>query len=277
MSKIFARLFYYGVPTILIAYPIASFMWVSFLHNDGGNIVGPVSFENYARIWTDPLYLPLLFRSIMMSLGVAAISVVTAYALAFWAVSLRPNAKYVVLLFLAPLLMSYIIKIYSVRGLLGNNGFINRALLTAGIVDGPINTFTFNSNAVFLTLVILLIPFAFLPIFLALDGMDERLIHAASDLGAGNGYTFLHVVLPLSLPSVVLAASFVFVLAMGDFVTPEMVGGPSGFTFGRVIYSQFGLAYNWPFGSALSVLLIVVVATALFLGAYLAKIRGTQG
>jgi len=175
---------------------------------------------------------------------------------------------------LVPLLMSYIIKIYAIRSILGGNGFLNRALLATGLIDEPLTIFVFNLNAVLLTLTVLLIPFAVLPIFLSLEKLPRNLLDASADLGASELQTFLKVVLPLSLPGVIAAASFVFVLAIGDFLTPLMVGGNSGFTFGRIIYSQFGTAYNWPFGSALSVLLCVVIVIAILIGSRFGNKRG---
>jgi len=113
---------------------------------------------------------------------------------------------------------------------------------------------------------VLLIPFAILPIFLSLERIPRSLIEASVDLGASNWQTFWRVVLPMSLPGVMTAASFVFVLAIGDFLTPQMVGGPNGFTFGRIIYSQFGAAFNWPFGAALSVILAIVMTAVIAFG-----------
>ena len=113
----------------------------------------------------------------------------------------------------------------------------------------------------------LLLPFAILPIFVALERIPRSLFEASADLGGSAWATFRRVVLPLSLPGALIGASFTFVLALGDFVTPQMVGGMSGITFGRIVYRQFGLAFNWPFGAALSVILAVVVLAVLWLAA----------
>jgi spermidine/putrescine transport system permease protein len=99
-----------------------------------------------------------------------------------------------------------------------------------------------------------------LPIFITIDKIPRHLVDASYDLGATGLQTFRRVILPLSLKGTLVGASFTFVLALGDFVTPQMVGGMNGLTFGRIIYSQFGYAFNWPFGSALSVVLLVFVA-----------------
>ncbi len=179
-------------------------------------------------------------------------------------------------LLLVPLLMSYVIKIYAVRSILGLNGFLNKALVALGILSEPSSLFVFNMNAILLTLTLLLIPFAILPIFLALERIPQVLLRASDDLGASPLQTFLRVTLPLSLPGVASAASFVFVLALGDFLTPQMVGGVSGFTFGRILYSHFGTAYNWPFGAALSVALALLVIGAILLGERFGRSRGAS-
>src|SRR5262249_56623535 len=141
-------------------------------------------------------------------------------------------------------LMSYIIKIYAIRSILGSNGFLNRILLQLGLIGEPWTFLAFNLNAVLLTLTVLLIPFSILPIFVALEKIPRSLLEASADLGASAWQTFRGVVLPLTLQGIVIGASFTFVLALGDFVTPQMVGGIEGFTFGRIIYSQFGFGNN---------------------------------
>ena len=160
------------------------------------------------------------------------------------------------LVFVIPLMMSYIIKIYAIRAILGGNGFLNRILLYLGIIDQPLTFLIFNLQAVLLTLSVILLPFAILPIFIALERIPRNILDASADLGASSWQTFRSVIWPLSLQGTIVGATFTFVLALGDFVTPQMVGGTSGFTFGRIIYSQFGFAFNWPFGAALSVILL---------------------
>jgi spermidine/putrescine transport system permease protein len=120
---------------------------------------------------------------------------------------------------------------------------------------------------------VVFLPFAILPIFLSLERIPKTLIHASSDLGSAPGQTFRHVVLPLSLPGTIAGGLFTFVLALGDFVTPQMVGGPTGFTFGRIIWSQFGMAYNWPFGAALGVVLLLVALGFIFAANKVAKLQ----
>ena len=158
---------------------------------------------------------------------------------------------------LLPLLfMSYIVKLYTLRSMLGLNGLVNQLLLGIGVIDKPSQMFLFNQRAVLVTMVVIYLPFVILPIFLALERIPKSLLNASIDLGAGAWDTFRRIVLPLSLPGTIGGALFAFVLALGDFITPQMVGGTTGFTIGRVIYSQFGLAYDWPFGAAMAAILL---------------------
>ena len=265
----------FALPVTFILAPLAIFLSYSFFSVSHGEIDRTLTLANYVRFFTDPIFLPVFWNTCVLCLTVAAICVLLAYPAAYFLTTLQGRWRYVLLMLLmVPLLMSYVIKIYAIRSILGQNGFLNQALVGLGILDGPSSLFVFNMNAILLTLTLLLIPFAILPIFLTLERIPQVLLRASDDLGATAVQTFLRVTLPLSLPGVASAASFVFVLAIGDFLTPQMVGGVNGFTFGRVLYSQFGTAYNWPFGAALSVALAVVVIAAILLGEHFGRSRG---
>ena len=153
--------------------------------------------------------------------------------------------------------MSYIIKLYAIRSILGFRGFLNK-LLVPDILDEPSKLFLFNLTAVQITLSAILLPFAILPIYLSLERIPRSLSDASADLGGGWWQTFRRITLPLSLPGVLGGGLFTYVLALGDFVTPQMVGGTRGLTYGRVLHSQFGMAFNWPFGATLAMILLVV-------------------
>ena len=267
--------FAYGLPILLIVAPLASFLAYSFFRMEGGQIIADFGLGNYRRIFTDAIFIPILWRTCLLCLAVAALAILIGFPVAFLLANLKGRRRYFVLLMvLVPLLMSYIIKIYAIRSILGGTGFLNQFLLWTGLVDVPLTLFVFNLNAVLLTLTILLIPFAILPIFLSLERIPRDLIEASSDLGASSLQTFVRIILPLSVPGIVTAASFVFVLAIGDFLTPQMVGGQSGFTFGRIVYSQFGTAFNWPFGAALATVLALVVIAVIAAGSRLeARLR----
>jgi spermidine/putrescine transport system permease protein len=262
----------YGLPVALILIPLILFLAQSFFYVENAEIVYRPSLRNYVRFFTDDIFVPTFLRTCALSLGVAVIAVGLGYPVALFLASLPERVKYpMALAFAIPLLMSYIIKIYAIRAILGGNGFLNRILLWLGLIDEPWTFLVFNLNAVLLTLAVLLIPFAILPIFIALEKIPRNILEASADLGARPWRTFRTIVLPLSLQGTIVGASFTFVLALGDFLTPQMVGGQSGFTFGRIVYSQFGLAFNWPFGSALSVILLLAVLAVLLAAGRLAR------
>lgn len=267
----------FALPVIFILAPLAIFFIYSFFHVDHGRMIHTLSLDNYVRFATGEAFLPVFWRTVALCLEVAAITVVLAYPVALLLSRMRGRWRYsLLMLMMVPLLMSYVIKIYAIRSILGLNGFLNKALIAAGLISEPSDLLVFNMNAILVTLTLLLIPFAILPIFLSLESIPRQLLTASDDLGASGLQGFLRITLPLSLPGVASAASFVFVLAIGDFLTPQMVGGTSGFTFGRIIYSQFGTAYNWPFGAALSAVLALVVIVAILAGEHFGRSRGGQ-
>ena len=266
-KRLLLALLAYTLPVGFIVAPLVSFLAYSFFRLDHGKIDTTLTFFNYIRFFADPIFLPVLLQTCALCLGVTLLAILLGYPVAYLLASLKGRTKYTLLmLVVVPLLMSYVIKMYAIRAILGGNGLLNRFLLATGLISEPLTLFVFNLNAVLLTLTVLLVPFAILPIYLSLERIPGNLMEAAADLGASDWQAFRKVTWPHSLAGVATAASFVFVLAIGDFLTPQLVGGNSGFTFGRIIYSQFGSAFNWPFGSALSVVLSVVVITAILIG-----------
>jgi spermidine/putrescine transport system permease protein len=267
----------YGLPVFFILLPLCGFLVYSLFWVEGTNLHYDLTLVNYRRFFTDEIYIPVLRQTVLLCLEVAGLCILAGYPVAYFLSGLKGRKKYMLLmLLLVPLLMSYIIKMYAIRSILGGNGFLNTTLIALGLIDQPLTFFVFNLNAVLLTLTVLLLPFAILPIFLSLERIPKNLLEASADLGGSNWHTFSRVILPMSLPGVVSAATFVFVLAIGDFLTPQMVGGQNGFTFGRIIYSQFGTAFNWPFGSALSVILAALVIAAIAIGARFGGERAGQ-
>jgi spermidine/putrescine transport system permease protein len=264
----------YALPGIFILLPLLLFLLQSFFYVDHGTEVHDLTLRNYVRFFSDAAFVPVFLRTCVLCLVVAAICIVFAYPVAYLIASLRGRRKYVMaLVFVIPLMMSYIIKIYAIRSILGGNGFLNRILLYFGIIDKPLEFLIFNLQAVALTLSVLLLPFAILPIFVALERIPQNLVDASADLGASSWQTFRNVIWPLSLQGTIVASTFTFLLALCDFVTPQMVGGTRGMTFGRIIYSQFGFAFNWPFGAALSVMLLALVLVAIVLTGLFTRAR----
>jgi len=209
------------------------------------------------------VYLSLFWKSVKMSLIVSATIVVLAYPLAYYLALSGTTRKYVLLLLLiAPFLTSYLLRVLAWKVILGNEGVLNSFLVWTGLrsPDHPISQLLYSRFAVMLVLAYVWVPFVALPIFVSLDSLDRRLLEAASDLGASRRQAFLRVTLPLSLPGVVAGFLFVFIPSLGEFVTPSLVGGTSGYMYGNQIVDLFGTGFpDWETGSVLAIFLLGVV------------------
>ena len=249
----------WAICVLFILVPLASFLAYGFLPVVDNTVVYEPTLDNFVNIVSNASYRTTFLRTMQLALEVSVFNFVLGYATAYFIWRRPPAWRNVLVIALAiPLLMSYIIKIYAMRGVLGTNGLLNSALLALGMVDEPVSALLFNLTAVRITLSVVLLPFMVLPICVALERIAPQVLQAAADLGASEIQTFRWVIMPLSLPGAIVGAMFTFVLASGDFLAPELVGGIEGFTYGRLVFSQFGLAFNWPLGAALSVLLLVV-------------------
>jgi spermidine/putrescine transport system permease protein len=241
-------------------------------------IVGAYSFDALSLVpgnhpitligWHDflhtPVYLKLFWKSVKLSLIVSAIVVALAYPVAYYLAMSGTKRKYVLLLILiAPFLTSYLLRVLAWKVILGNNGVLNTFLYWTGLRahDHPISQLLYSRFAVMLVLAYIWIPFVALPIFVSLESLDRRLLEAAADLGASRLQAFARVTLPLSLPGVVAAFLFVFIPTVGEFVTPSLVGGTSGYLYGNQITDLFSTGFpDWRTGSVLAIFLLAVVA-----------------
>ena len=230
----------------------------------------PITLAGWHDFLHTPVYLKLFWKSVQLSLIVSAIVVALSYPVAYYLAMSGTKRKYVLLLILiAPFLTSYLLRVLAWKVILGNNGVLNTFLYWTHLRahDHPISQLLYSRFAVMLVLAYIWIPFVALPIFVALESLDRRLLEAASDLGASRLQAFVRVTLPLSLPGVVAAFLFVFIPTVGEFVTPSLVGGTSGYLYGNQITDLFGTGFpDWRTGSVLAIFLLVVVAalTALF-------------
>jgi len=258
-----------AVPVAFIVAPIGSFLLISFFRADKHEIIHELTLFNYINFFGNWTYLGTYLGTILLCLEVVVVSVLVGYPIAWFIWQQKGSRRYLMLLLaVVPLFMSYIVKLYTLRSMLGLNGLVNQMLLSLGILEKPSQLFLFNQRAVLITMVVIYLPFVILPIFLALERIPRSLLHASIDLGAGAWDTFRRIVLPLSFPGTVAGALFVFVLALGDFITPQMVGGTTGFTIGRVIFSQFGLAFDWPFGAAMAAILFLTALAGILMAGF---------
>ena len=255
-----------GLPLLFVVIPILSFVLVSFWTLQDGQIVHTPTLANYRAFFTESSYLQVYLATVGLSLQVTLVNVLLATAIAVFIFRRSARMRFVILMsFMLPLFMSYIIKVYSIRSILGQRGLLNEGLMTLGLIDQPIDALLFSRTAIFITLAVLYLPYAILPIYLALDRIPANYLAASADLGASPLQALRDIVLPLGRPGIAAGAVFTFILTFGDFVTPQMVGGTQGFTFGRIVFTQFGLALNWPLGSALAVILLATTLLAVAL------------
>lgn len=221
------------------------------------------STHNVELALTSPLILKLMVKSALISFGVTLLSLVLAYPIAYLlAFDLTRNKLLWLMLFTLPCWISYLLRVLSWKLILGYQGMINTSLMGLGIIDQPVEALLYNSTSVVIALTHAWAPFAILPIYVSLEKIDRSLIRASGDLSDTPMQTFFRVILPLSLPGVTAAFVLVFIPTFGDYVTPHLLGGPTGVMIGNFIAMQFGASNNWPLGAAVA-LLAMLVATLL--------------
>jgi len=229
--------------------------------------VGPIRFGDpwqlslaqYQAITASPSWLRLLGVSIVMAFTVAAVASILAYPIAYFlAFRARERASLFLVLLLIPFATSFLLRVMAWKLLLGSNGAINSFLIWIGLIHEPISLLLYSQAAVILTLIYVWIPFAALPIYASLQRIDRSHLEAAADLGSGPWTRFARVTVPLSLPGLLATFFMVFIPTVGEYVTPSLVGGTGGIMYGNLIQDFFTRAGNWPLGSALAVIMLLV-------------------
>ena len=244
-----------GFALLLLAVPLIMVVALSFWTQDYLTLDRTFTTANYQAAWTEPMYQYLMARSLKISIFVTASTVFLAYPVAYFiSFYVAPKRKAMwIFLITIPFWTSYLMRIFLWKVILGYNGVINGSLTGLGIINEPLSFILYNQNAVVLTLAHAWIPFAILPIFVALERVDRSLIEAAEDLGDSALRRFFRVTLPLSMPGVIAATIIVFIPTIGDYVTPRLVGGPNGLMISNMIELQFKKTNNAPLGSALAI------------------------
>ena len=218
------------------------------------------TFERYEDFFSKPIFSMLLFRSVKISFLVTVLTLLTTYPLAYYiAFYVKKNKMLWIILMTLPFWTSYLLRVFSWKVILGNKGVINSALVGSGLIDEPLGFLLYNQGAVVLTLAHAWAAFAILPLYVSLDKIDKSLLEASYDLGNSKFETFVRVTLPLSLPGIIGAILIIFIPTVGDYVTPQMVGGTDGRMLSNMIQSLFGRANNFPLGAASAVLMLTSV------------------
>ena len=248
--------------------PLAVLFTLSFWIQEYLDFIQTFSLKNYTDFFQKPIYIKILFKSIRMSSLVTFVTVLLAYPMAYFiAFRIQRNKLIWLILITVPFWTSYLLRVFAWKIMLGYNGVINSGLKSLGLLNEPLEFLLYNPTSVVITLAHAWAAFAILPIYVSLEKIDRSLLEAARDLGENTFMTFVRVTLPLSLPGVIAASLLVFIPTVGDYVTPSLVGGPSGIMIGNIIQSMFGKAQNWPLGAAISVMsmLTVTLMVSLFL------------
>jgi spermidine/putrescine transport system permease protein len=238
---------------------------------------------NYSRIfgWADgiieifePIYLQILFRSLSFAALTVILTLILCYPVAFWVSRLSERWRLVFLFLITlPFFCSLIVRLYAWLLILKPTGVLNTVLMSLGIISEPLEIL-YTPAAVVLGMVYVMVPFMFLPLFAAVDNLDSAQTEASLDLGANRFQTFVKVMLPQTLPGIMGGAVIVFIPSVGNFIVPDVRGGAKGLMIGNLVEQQFLSSRNWPFGSALSMIIMAVVLTVLMLSVARARKAG---
>lgn len=242
--------------------PMATIVLLSFWRVVDYDIVADFTLANYERLFR-PLYLDVFWRTIKVSLLVTVISLLIGYPVAYYlARKTRRFRVTLLVLVILPLWTSYLVRTYAWMLILGTKGAVNQGLQAVGLTSEPISWLLYSDFAVTLALVHIYVPYLILPLYSVLEKLDPSLFEAAKDLGGGRWRTFWHVTLPLSLPGVATGCLFVFIPSMGSFVTPELLGGTRSILIGSIVAQQFGVAFEYPLGSAMALAIMGIILLA---------------
>ncbi|WP_207099658.1 ABC transporter permease [Paracoccus shandongensis] len=247
---------------VILAAPLLTILTYSFLTDGYLEVVRDFTVSNYVQVWTDPIVRTVMLRSLMVSALVTLVTVLLAFPVAYYVSFLvRPERKSLWLFLITiPFWTSYLIRVFLWKVILGYNGVINSSLTGLGIIDEPLTFILYNVNSIVITLAHAYAPFAILPIFVALEKIDRALLEAGRDLGESRAMTFWRVTLPLAMPGVLAAVLIVFIPTIGDYVTPELIGGGKIPMIANLIQVQMLALDNRPLGSALAVTAMAIVA-----------------
>jgi putrescine transport system permease protein len=226
---------------------------------DEGVLQIRLNLQNYILVWHDDLFLAAFFNSLWVALVCTVLCLLIGYPMAY-AIATAPEERRVVLLMLIilPFWTSFLIRVYAWIGILKPEGLLNNFLIWLGIIDTPLEILH-TQTAVYIGVVYSYLPFMILPLYANLSRMDLTLLEAAADLGCRAGRAFLRITLPLSLPGILAGSMLVFIPVVGEFVIPDLLGGPDSLMVGRMLWTEFFNNKDWPLASALAILLLFVL------------------
>lgn len=237
-----------------------------FDHAEDGALTLRITWANYAALLKDSLYLKAYLNSLLFASVSTTLTLLIGYPIAYGIARATPVWRMMLLVgVILPFWTSSLLRTYAMIGILKTNGLINQFLLWLGVIDQPLDLL-YTNLAVYIGIVYNYLPFMILPLTANLMRMDFTLLEAAADLGARPWRAFLQITLPLSLPGIIAGAMLVFIPAVGEFVIPDILGGPDAITIGRVLWTEFFTNRDWPLASgvAVAMLLLIVIPTLIF-------------
>lgn len=261
----------------MLALPLAALVVMSFWTQTGFTLDTTLTLDNYRRLFATsdkttvwmgipfPLAYPvpaiLMIKSLAMSLTATVAVVLMAYPMAYFiAFRVQRNKAAWIILLTIPFWTSYLLRVFSWKVVLGFNGAINSGLISLGIIDKPFEFLLYNPAAVMITLSHAWVTFVVLPIYVSLEKIDRSMLEAAADLGDSRWRRFRRITLPLSMPGTIAAALMVFIPTVGDYVTPQLVGGTGGSMIGSLVQQLFTKQNNAPMGAAVSLVMMAIIA-----------------
>ena len=248
-GRVWMALFFAAPLAIVVAYS-----WLT--RGDYGGVALPWTAENFTRV-LQPLYLAIVWRSLWMATAATGVCLLLAFPLAWFIANAGARQNLYLQLVILPFWTSLLVRTYAWLFLLRDTGLVNAALLRMGLIHQPL-ALLYRDGAVLLGLVYSYLPFAVLPLYTALQKLDPALLEAAADLGARPGRVLWRVTLPLARPGFVAATILVFIPCLGAYLTPDLLGGGKTVMVGNLIQNQFTTARDWPFGAAVSLLLMAL-------------------
>ena len=268
-----------GFVTALLFIPYVLLLVQSFWRLKGGAITHELTLENYQRLFGTELYPNTILFSAGVAIRVTLFSLLLAYPLAYLlAFKVKRHKQLMYMAVIIPLWVSYLVRAYAWKIILGQSGILNGLLLSAGLIDQPLTFLLYSRWAVILALTHIYTPFTLMPIYAVLEAIPPALKEASQDLYASRWQTFRRIILPLSLPGVLAGSTFAFVLSMGDFLAPQLLGGnDSALMVSNLVWSLFGVAYNWPLGAAVSMVVLLLTISLLWLSTQVERAMNYAG
>jgi spermidine/putrescine transport system permease protein len=245
--------------------------------DDFGKVIYHFNVDSYIKIFTNPLYYETLTRTFIYAIIVALACIVLSLPLAYFiAFKVQKHKSFYYTLIVLPFWMSYIVRAYAWKIILGEQGIFNSSLMNLGIIDKPLRFVLYSDFSVILCLIYIFLPFVCIPIYTSFEQISKSLVEASKDLGANSWKTFWKVIFPLILPGVISGGTLALVLTLGDFLAASLLGGPNTLFISNIVQNLFGTSNDKPLGSAVGVVLLVLVFLLLEFSSRYEKKHETQ-